>query len=88
MLCGKMRHFLVAASGILLGLLAGCVLWFLLLGVHVQQHAPGLWTVRVQRVLTCGLDYNGPAYTHAGPRLWLTCGGEDTGWQIWPPARP
>jgi hypothetical protein len=79
-----MSDYLKAAGAIILGFLAGCVLWAILLTVQVQRHAPGLWTVRVQRILDCGLDYNGPAYTHSGVRLWLTCGSEDTGWQLFP----
>ncbi len=81
-----MIHALKTAGAVLLGLLAGCLLWYLLLGVQVQRHAPGLWTVRVQRILDCGLDYNGPAFTHAGTRLYLTCGPEDSGWQLEIPA--
>jgi hypothetical protein len=56
-----------------LGAIAGIVLWLFLLGVTVRNHGPGLWTLRFERVIVCGLDYNGPPYTDT-IRLWLTCG--------------
>ncbi len=81
-----MRNRLTAVGGLFLGLALGLLLWTLALGVQVRQHQPGLWTMRVQRVVSCGLDYNGPPFTHGDHRLWLNCGGEDQGWQLWPPA--
>ena len=72
-------------SAILCGALAGLLLWGLMLGAEVRRHDPGLWTLRFQRVLACGLDYNGPPYTpHV--TLWLSCGEAD-GWRLWPPGR-
>jgi hypothetical protein len=68
----------------LLGVVTGMLFWVLVLGARVQQHQPGLWTLRVQRIVDCGLDYNGPPYTKGDSVLWLTC-GEDQGWKLWPP---
>ncbi len=78
-----MRRSLSSLSGALLGLAAGLLLWALVLGVQVRQHQPGLWTLRVQRVVGCGLDYNGPPWTKQGFVVWLSC-GEDRGWRLWP----
>lgn len=69
-----------------LGVLAGLLVWGLLLGAQVREHDPGLWTLRFRRVLTCGLDYNGPPYSPQ-VTLWLTCGEAD-GWRLWPPEGP
>ena len=69
----------------LLGVTLGLLFWILVLGIGVRQHQPGLWTLRVQRVVDCGLDYNGPPFTKAGVVLWLTC-GEEQGWKLWPPS--
>jgi hypothetical protein len=74
---------LAAVSGTLLGLAAGMLFWALLLGIQVHRAQPGLWTLRAERILACGLDYNGPPWTHNGRVLWLTC-GEDRGWKLWP----
>jgi hypothetical protein len=79
-----MRSAASSFSGILLGLLAGALFWSLLLGIQVRRHEPGLWTVRIQRIVACGLDYNGPPFTHGDRSLWLTCGQQDSGWQLWP----
>jgi hypothetical protein len=80
-----MRNAASSFAGFLVGLLAGVLVWSVLLGIQVQRHEPGLWTLRIQRVVDCGLDYNGPPFTQAGGRsLWLTCGSEDSGWQLWP----
>lgn len=68
--------------GVCAGFVVGLLLWGLLLGAQVHRTGPGLWVVRFQRVLGCGLDYNGPPYT-AQPVLWLTC-GEESGWRLWP----
>ena len=66
----------------LLGFLVGLLLGGLLLGVRLHRHDPGLWTVRFDRGIGCGLDYNGPPYAPQ-VTLWLTCGEAD-GWQVWP----
>src|SRR5512133_2790073 len=79
-----LRHALIGLSAVVLGIAAGLLLWSLVLGIQVRRHEPGLWTVRVQRVIDCGLDYNGPPWTGQGVVLWLTC-GEDQGWKLWPP---
>jgi hypothetical protein len=70
-----MHDRLAAGAGLAIGLLAGLLLWALVLGLRVAHHGPGLWTLRFERVIECGLDYNGPPYTD-GIRLWLTCGEE------------
>ncbi len=72
------RQRLAMVTGILVGLL----LWGLVLGAQIYRSEPGLWTLRFQRVLGCGLDYNGPPFTPQ-PTLWLTC-GEEGGWRLWP----
>lgn len=72
----------VAAA--LLGFTAGLLVCILLLGVRVDRHEPGLWTVRFRRILGCGLDYNGPPYTSGPVNVWLTCGDEDRSWRVWP----
>lgn len=59
--------------GVVLGLLIGLLLWVLVLGMQVRNHGPGLWSLRFERVIGCGLDYNGPPYRE-GIKLWLTCG--------------
>ncbi len=64
------------------GLLVALLLWGLALGTHIRRHEPGLWTVRFDKLLSCGLDYNGPPFA-AERVLWLTCGDSD-GWQLWP----
>ena len=74
----------VVAAG-LLGLATGLQLGGLVLGAQVRRHEQGLWTVRFQRVLDCGLDYNGPPYTSGSVNVWLTCGTEDRSWRLWPP---
>ena len=68
-----MRDTLADAIGVMAGLLAALALWAAILGARVEAHAPGLWTLRFERILACGLDYNGPPYRD-GIRLWLTCG--------------
>lgn len=65
-----------------LGFLTGLLIWSLLLGLRIHRYEPGLWTVRFDRVIGCGLDYNGPPYAQPAT-LWLTC-GEAEGWQLWP----
>lgn len=72
--------------GALLGVLLAVLVVGLVLGAQVRRHEPGLWTLRFQRILDCGLDYNGPPFTERGRALWLTCGSDDAGWQLWPPA--
>ncbi len=72
------------AGAVLLGVLLGAALWGLALGVQVRRHEPGLWTVRFQRLLDCGFDYNGAPFTTGSTTLWLTCGGEDNSLQLWP----
>ena len=79
-----LHRFLIGLPAVLLGTAAGLLLWSLVLGVQVRRHEPGLWTLRVQRVIGCGLDYNGPPWTRPGIVLWLTC-GEEQGWKLWPP---
>lgn len=76
------RRRLAIFSAILCGVLVGLILWGLALGAQIRRHDPGLWTLRFQRVLACGLDYNGPPYA---PQitLWLSCSEAD-GWQLWP----
>jgi hypothetical protein len=73
----------VIAAGAL-GLVAGMLVCALLLGMQVNRHERGLWTLRFQRVLDCGLDYSGPPYTNGSINLWLTCGAEDQSWRLWP----
>ena len=68
-----------------LGLVAGLLLCGLVLGAQVRRHEVGLWTLRFQRILDCGLDYSGPPYTGGQVNVWLTCGNEDRSWQLWPP---
>jgi hypothetical protein len=70
---------------ILLGIIAALLVCGLLLGAQMRRPEQGLWTVRFRRVLDCGLDYNGPPYTSGSNNLWLTCGGEDRSWRLWPP---
>ncbi len=78
-------HRLAAVIAVLLGTCIGLALWGALLGVQVRRHEPGLWTVRFQRIIECGLDYNGPPWSaHVG--MWLSC-SENSGWQLWPPGR-
>lgn len=67
----------------LVGLLVGLLLWGLALGAQIYQPEAGLWALRFQRVLACGLDYNGPPYMEQ-MTLWLTC-GETESWRLWPP---
>lgn len=76
------RRRLAIFNAILCGVLVGLALWGLALGAQIRRHDPGLWTLRFQRVLACGLDYNGPPYT-AQVTLWLSC-GETGGWRLWP----
>lgn len=76
------RQRLVTIGAVLLGLLVGLLMWSVALGAHVRRHEPGLWTVRFDNVIACGLDYNGPPFTERSV-LWLTCGEAD-GWQLWP----
>jgi hypothetical protein len=80
-----MRTVLLTVLSLTFGFLTGLLLWALLLGAQARRHEPGLWTVRFARGLDCGLDYNGPPFTDAGRTLWLSCGREDAGWQLWPP---
>jgi hypothetical protein len=75
--------WLARLGGGLAGLAAGLLLWALILGIQLRPHEPGLWTLRAQRVISCGLDYNGPPYT-SNVKVWLAC-SEDSGWLIWPP---
>jgi hypothetical protein len=70
-----------------LGVITGLLLWGVMLGVNMHRQQPGLWTMRPQRIVACGLDYNGPPWTKSGIVLWLTCDSEDLGWRIWPPGR-
>jgi hypothetical protein len=79
-----MRHLPTDASAVLLGLLAGVLLWSLVIGVQIHRFQPGLWTLRTQRAVACGLDYNGPPFTTGERHLWLTCGDSERGWQLWP----
>jgi hypothetical protein len=72
-------------AAFLLGLLMGGLLWAGVLGAHAQRHAAGLWTLRFERGLDCGIDYNGPPFTSDRRTLWLFCGEDDTSRQIWPP---
>ena len=74
-------------SGVAAGLLLGALVWGLILGIQVQRYEPGLWTLRVQCIVNCGLDYNGPPFRQQGEVLWLTCGSDDNSWQLWPFAR-
>lgn len=69
------------------GLIAGLLLWGLVLGLQLHRHEQGLWTVRFQRILDCGLDYSAPPYTSGSVNVWLTCGDEDRSWRLWPPGR-
>jgi len=69
----------------LLGVIAGLLVVGAILGAQVRRHEPGLWTLRFARVLDCGADYNGPPFTSGSIAVWLTCGPEDRGWQLWPP---
>jgi len=82
-----LRHAISNASAIAAGLLLGLALWGLVLGVQVRRHEPGLWTVRSERLMACGLDYNGPPFDSGGAKVWLTCGAEDRSWRLWPPDR-
>ncbi len=68
-----------------LGALVGLLLWGLVLGAQTYRPEAGLWTLRFQRVLACGLDYNGPPYAEQRT-LWLSC-GESASWRLWPPSR-
>ena len=77
-----MRQRLLVSTATLLGLLVALLLWGVALGTHVRRHEPGLWTVRFDKVIACGLDYNGPPFTERRV-VWLTC-GEAAGWQLWP----
>jgi hypothetical protein len=79
------RLFVVLAC--LAGIGLAIVVWGAVLDVQVRRHRPGLWTMRPQRILACGLDYNGPPFSSLGPTLWLTCDTEDLGWRLWPPWR-
>lgn len=79
------RQLLPTLGGGLIGLILGLLLWGLILDVQIRRFEPGLWAVRAQQVIHCGLDYNGPPFTARGRSLWLTCGGEESGLQIWPP---
>ena len=79
-----MRDTFAGTAGIILGVVAGLILWGLLLGIQAQRFEPGLWSVRARRIVGCTLDYNGPPYTGGAHRLWLTCGADDPGWQLWP----
>jgi hypothetical protein len=72
-----------AVAAALLGFAAGVLLCALVLGVQLQRHERGLWTLRFQRIFDCGLDYNGPPYTGGSVNVWLTC-GEDRSWRLWP----
>lgn len=65
----------IQTATVIVGILAGLLLWVLALGVQVQNHGPGLWSLRFQRVMACGLDYNGPPFRDT-IRVWLTCGNE------------
>jgi len=80
-----MRNRVLTTSWLIAGFLVGLAFVALAFGVQVRRHDPGLWTVRFARGLDCGLDYNGPPFSEAGRSLWLTCGAEDAGWQLWPP---
>jgi len=77
------RHTGIMAG--LVGLLLGLLIWGLLLGATVRRHEPGLWTLRFQRVLACGVDYNGPPYA-AQVTIWLSC-SEAQAWRLWPPGK-
>ena len=81
-----MHNVFSTVTGLAAGFAAGLLLWALTLGAQAHRYEPGLWTVRFARGLDCGLDYNGPPFSDEGRSLWLTCGAEDSGWQIWPPA--
>ena len=78
------RDLAFAFSAIVTGLVIGRVLLGAALGVQVRRYQPGLWTVRIERLIAFGLDYNGPPFTKSGINLWLTCGEEDQGWRLWP----
>jgi hypothetical protein len=69
----------------LVGFAAGMLLCALITGAQVRQYERGLWTMRFQRLLDCGVDYNGPPYTSGAVNVWLTCGADDRTWQLWPP---
>ena len=71
-------------AAILLGFATGMLLCAVVLGAQLRRHEQGLWTVRFQRVLDCGLDYSGPPYTGRSVNVWLTCGDEDRSWRLWP----
>ncbi len=73
------------AAASLLGFATGMLLCALALGAQVHRYEQGLWTLRFQRILDCGLDYNGPPYTTGSVNVWLTCGPEDRSWRLWPP---
>ena len=71
-------------AAVMLGFAAGMLLCGLVLGVQLRRHEQGLWTVRFQRILDCGLDYSAPPYTGGSVNMWLTCGDEDRSWRLWP----
>lgn len=81
------RRSFADLMGSVFGVLAALLLLGLILGAQVRRHEPGLWTLRFQRILDCGVDYNGPPYTMGDINIWVTCGGDDGGWQLWPPAK-
>jgi hypothetical protein len=68
----------------LLGLMTGILFFGLLLGAQLHRHEAGLWTIRFQRILACGLDYNGPPYTSGSVQVWLTCATDERSWRLWP----
>lgn len=71
-----MRDFLGAAGGVLLGILAGLLLWAALLGFELQRNEAGLWSLRAQRILGCSLDYRSPGLIKGALGLSLTCDGD------------
>lgn len=77
-------HFSAVVAA-LLGLCVGLALWGALMGVQIRRHEPGLWTVRFQRVIACGLDYNGPPWS-AQVTIWVSCSETDN-WRLWPLGR-
>jgi hypothetical protein len=79
------RATLANLPAALLGIVAGLLLWGFMLGMQVRRYEAGLWTVRFQRIFDCGLDYNGPPFASGAATIWLTCGNEEGGWQVWPP---
>ena len=80
-----LRRIVGDSMAITVGVIAGLLLVGAILGAQARRHEPGLWTLRFARVLDCGVDYNGPPFTHGSVAVWLTCGPEDSGWQLWPP---